>query len=191
MGKRSKPAATLSPEQKKEIVDLAVEAGINAYRSEAGRHQREIRDKRLRNTKLLMRNYRDLKEHTENAVFDAASADDESVDEVLDLMSEFVREEASTIDSIKKSVVKTRLIMDHVDEMLSIYQSACERSRKPEDLRKFNILFDYYISPENLSIEEIAEKYSVEERTVYRDLREAIARVTALMFGVEGIFRGR
>ena len=38
-------------------------------------------------------------------------------------------------------------------------------------------------------MEEIAEKYSVDTRTVYRDIREATARITALLFGVDGIFK--
>lgn len=187
--KKGKARTTLSAEQKAEVVELAVAAGIKAYRSEATKHQKEIYDKRLRNTKLLLRNYRDLKKHSENAVFDAASAQDEEVFDILDLMSEWSREEASTVESIKKSAAKTKLIMDHVDEMMRIYESACCRSKKPEDLRKYNILFDYYIGPDDLSIEDIADKYSIEPRTVYRDLRDAAARITALVFGVDGIFQ--
>lgn len=187
--KKGKTRTTLSAEQKAEVVELAVAAGIKAYRNEAGRHQKEIYDKQLRNTKLLMKNYRSLKEHAENAVFDASSADDDDVNEILNLMSEWVKEEDTTVDSIKKSAAKTRLIMDHVDEMLRIYRAACERSKKPEDMRRYNVLYDYYIGEQESTVEELAERYGVELRTVYRDLRDATDRVTALIFGVEGIFR--
>ena len=172
--KKGRAASSLTADQRKEIVGLAVTAGIKAYRDEATKHRKEIYDKRLYNTKLLMRNYRDLKEHA---------------DKILNLMSEWVREEASTVDSIKKSAARTRLIMDHINEMLQIYQAACERSKRPEDTRRYGVLYDYYISPENLSLEEIAEKYSVDTRTIYRDIRDATARITALLFGVDGIFK--
>ena len=124
--KKPRARTTLSEEQKREVIDLAVAAGIRAYRSEATKHQKEIYDKRLHNTKLLMRNYRSLKEHSENAVFDAATAEDDDVNEILNLMSEWAKEEDTTIESIKKSAAKTKLIMDHVDEMLRIYKAACE-----------------------------------------------------------------
>lgn len=187
--KKTRTAPSLTAEQRKEIVSLAVSAGIKAYRDEATRHRRELYDKRLYNTKLLMKNYRDLKEHADKAVFDATAAEDEDVYEILSLMSEWVREEASTVESIKKSAARTKLIMDHIDEMLQIYKAACERSKKPEDIRRYNVLYDYYIGPEDLSLEDIAEKYSVDTRTVYRDIRDATARITALLFGVDGIFK--
>ena len=143
--KKPRARTTLSEEQKREVIDLAVAAGIRAYRSEATKHQKEIYDKRLHNTKLLMRNYRSLKEHSENAVFDAATAEDDDVNEILNLMSEWAKEEDTTIESIKKSAAKTKLIMDHVDEMLRIYKAACERSKKPEDMRRYSVLYDYYV----------------------------------------------
>lgn len=187
--KKGRAPSSLTADQRKEIVGLAVAAGIKAYRDEATKHRKEIYDRRLYNTKLLMKNYRDLKEHADKAVFDASTAEDEDVYEILNLMSEWVREEASTVDSIKKSAARTKLIMDHINEMLQIYRAACERSKRPEDIRRYNVLYDYYIGPEDLSLEEIAEKYSVDARTVYRDIRDATARITALLFGVDGIFK--
>lgn len=189
--KKPRARTTLSEEQKREVIDLAVAAGIKAYRSEATKHQKEIYDKRLHNTKLLMRNYRSLKEHSENAVFDAATAEDDDVNEILNLMSEWAKEEDTTIESIKKSAAKTKLIMDHVDEMLRIYKAACERSKKPEDMRRYSVLYDYYVGDEEFALEELADRHGVELRTVYRDLRDATARLTALIFGVEGVLHSR
>ena len=71
-------------------------------------------------------------------MFDAATAEDDDVNEILNLMSEWAKEEDTTIESIKKSAAKTKLIMDHVDEMLRIYKAACERSKKPEDMRRYS-----------------------------------------------------
>ena len=159
--KKPRARTTLSEEQKREVIDLAVAAGIRAYRSEATKHQKEIYDKRLHNTKLLMRNYRSLKEHSENAVFDAATAEDDDVNEILNLMSEWAKEEDTTIESIKKSAAKTKLIMDHVDEMLRIYKAACERSKKPEDMRRYSVLYDYYVGDEEFTLEELAERSDI------------------------------
>ena len=80
--KKGRTAPSLTADQRKEIVGLAVAAGIKAYRDEATRHRREIYDKRLYNTKLLMKNYRDLQEHADKAVFDASTAEDEDVYEI-------------------------------------------------------------------------------------------------------------
>ena len=122
---------------------------------------------------------------------DAATAEDDDVNEILNLMSEWAKEEDTTIESIKKSAAKTKLIMDHVDEMLRIYKAACERSKKPEDMRRYSVLYDYYVGDEEFTLEELADRHGVELRTVYRDLRDATARLTALIFGVEGVLHSR
>ena len=57
-----------------EIVKLSAETGANAametLNRERARERKELADSRLRNTKLLLRNYRVFCAHAENAVYD-------------------------------------------------------------------------------------------------------------------------
>lgn len=69
-----------------EIVKLAAEAGAKAametLEKERQRDRKEVADRRLRNTKLLLRNYRVFQAHVANAVFEVEEY--ESPEEILE-----------------------------------------------------------------------------------------------------------
>ena len=79
--------------------------------------------------------------------------------------------------------------MEHVREMLTLYKLSCERSDKPEDKRRYRTIERLYLLKEPWSAQEIAEEEGIDISTVYKDLNEAVRRLTALIFGIDGLYR--
>lgn len=173
---------TLTPELKKEIVELA----INAYRKEAERQRKVAFDKRLRNTKLLLVNYRGLLSYSESAIFEASQCN-EDVYDILSLMTGRQSEEELYVESIKKSAGRTKLIIEHIKKAISDYQMYCKRSGREEEMRRFRTISRLYIEDDAWTVQEIAEQERVDISTVYKDIKEAEKRLTPRLFGIDGI----
>ena len=143
-------------------------------------------DRRLHNTKLLLRNYRMLKAHAEQSVFSRSQVDESAFD-ILELMMSG-RESDYVIDSIKKSAARTAIMVNHVETMLGLYAAYCDKSPNREiEQRRYDVIWYMYISEENLSAGEIAEKQNISKKTVYANLHIAEERLSALFFGVDGL----
>lgn len=92
------------------------------------------------------------------------------------------------IQSIKNSATRTAIIVSHIETMFGLYYSYCDRSTNREiDLRRFNVVWDMYMAEDTLSAKEIADKHNISKESVYSDLRVGIERLTALIFGVDGL----
>lgn len=180
----------LSQQAINEAIRIGVEAGTAAAEKrleEGKKEQAKGRYKRrLHNTRLLLANYRNLKEHVSGAVFNGRKAKESALD-ILDGLDNFEYEDAYYISSIKQSQQRTLIILTHIDEMLNLYRISCEQSGKEEEMRRYRILNAAYIDPEKKSPEEIARENHVEKRTYYSDLGKAIKPLSALIFGIDGI----
>lgn len=173
-----------------EIIRIAAEEGakvaLETLDKEKKKAQKSRYDKRLRNTKLLLRNYRMFKEHTESAVFEASQLDENAID-ILDMMWEQSSNGEVFVESIKKSVARTRIIMTHVTDMLDLFESYCYRSNKPEDSRRYRVINALYINDNAMTAREIASTEGIDDRTVYKDVDAACEKLSALIFGIDGI----
>lgn len=181
---------TLTYEQLKEITDNAVATGakeaLKVYQQERKKEQSKRADRRLRNTKLLLRNYHMLKEHAENSVFGRTQMEESALDILESMMNMYDNE--VIIESIKRSATRTAIIVSHIETMFGLYEAYCEKSLNKEvDCRRYKVAVDRYISDPVLSVKEIAQKYNMSKENVYSDLRVAEERLTALIFGVDGL----
>lgn len=165
-------------------------------------HEKELEsqfDKRLFNTRLLLEHYRMFKEHADNAVFELTRLDEEDLTaiEIMDSMwqSSTMGKRELALESIKNSALRTRIVVKHIEDMLGIYESYCYRSGKPENERRWEVINALYIQPipEGMSktelLKELSEKHFTSVRQLQYDVKEAIERITALMFGIDGIRR--
>ncbi len=137
-----------------------------------------------------MKHYRDFKEHEQNAVanlFSAIEADDGVYDILGALQGYGKGPTVKKVESIEASVLKTKIIMTHVDSMLRVYKKNCESSAIPEVMRRYRVINEIYISLERKSMEEIAEAECCDIATVYRDKKKALEDLAALIFGIDGI----
>lgn len=188
MGGKTK-SPVLTPAMVKAITELAAQEGIKAYHQEAENQRKIAMDRRLRNTKLLLKNFRELEAHSNNAVFELSKVQDGDLFDILDLMTRDSNDLDMQVESIKTSVGRTQLIVEHVREMLKIYEISCERSDKPEDMRRFRTIQRLYLQENPWTAQEVASDEGVDISTVYKDLNEAVRRLTALIFGIDGITR--
>lgn len=176
-----------------EIVKLAAQTGAQFAFEEFAKLQKrdkqEQTDRRLRNVKLLLRNYKTLRLHAENAVFEAES--EESPTEIIeDLMSG--RDSNLIVDSIKRSAARTSIIIRHIDAMLGLYHTFCfSKHATPEDERRWRVIDALFISDDTRTVAELAEEEKVVERTIYKDIDIACERIAALMFGVDVLDSGQ
>ncbi len=175
----------------KEVIELAVAEGVKAAdkRFEALKKKfvSESKDKRLHNTKLLIRNYRMFKAHAEKSVYSAAECED-SVFDILAMMSDndFSKAE-TTVKSIKNSAARTAIMVNHITAMVETYEIWCQKSGKPENERRCRVLKALYVDDNPPTPDEIAEKENIDKRTVYRDINAATEMLSALIFGVESL----
>lgn len=176
------------------VMELAIQKGIEAgtkaamdYLEEEKSAQRKGRyDRRLRNTRLLLKNYRTFKQHAQGAVFNARKAKENAVD-ILDSLDDFNFDDTLYIESIKRSQQRTIIIMRHIDEMLKYYRIACEQSGREDEMRCYRIIMKTYIDDERKTAEQIAEEENIERRTVYKNITTAIKPLSGLIFGVDSL----
>lgn len=147
-------------------------------------------DRRLRNTKLLLKNYRMFKKHCTGAVYTDETGDhdgkeEETALELLDMMLQ--RNNAITVESIRNSCRRTKIMIRHIDSMLALYETCCERSKNEVQKRGYRIIKAMYIDDETKSIEQLAALESVSTRQAYRDHDAAVEKISALMFGIDAL----
>lgn len=172
-----------------EIIKLAAKegskAGVEAYKKEQKKAHEKLSDRRLRNVKLLLQNYKDLKQHSENAVYTAEQAED-AID-ILDMMWDPNNRSDAVVESIKASLLKTKIIMGHIDSMIDIYRDMVYRSNNEVEIRRFNILYDRYIKEGETKVASLCDKYHIDKRTVYYDTDIAAERLATLIFGIDSL----
>lgn len=178
-----------TPENVETLVKIAAEAGAKAAMETLEKEKQKARksrhDRRLRNTKLLLRNFRMFREHCKNAVFEVSQLDENAID-ILDLMWNRSTSE-NFVESIKKSAQRTAIIMKHITDMLDLYEAYCFRSGKPEEARRYRVIEALYIADEPLTPAQIAETEGIDVRTVYKDVDAAAEKLSALIFGIDGL----
>lgn len=175
-----KQAAEQAAKQAAEQAAIVIENEHREYRSKHFRKQ-------YANTRLLLQHYRSLNSHYANAVWEnKEDVTDEFID-IMELMCGKGYAETVVVDTIKKSSEKTRIIMQHVNKMLDIYHRQCENSKYAEDMRHWRVIKELYLLPEKVSVDDIAERESINRRTVYKDVDAAVEDLTMLLFGIDGV----
>lgn len=181
---------SITSEQLKEIYEKAAAIGareaLKTFEQERKKEYGGRADRRLRNTKLLLRNYHMLKEHAQNSVFGRTQMEESALDILESMMSMYDNE--IIIESIKRSATRTAIIVSHIETMFGLYAAYCEKSPNQEiEMRRYEVAWDMYMAEDTLSAKEIAEKQNMTKENVYADLRVAMERLTALIFGVDGL----
>lgn len=168
------------------VAEAAAKTAIGVYNEEHQMKQKERRRRILRNTKLLLENYRSFKTHISRSVYDLSTATESAVD-LLDMMWDGTGNTLN-IQSIKQSVLRTAVIMDHITKMLKIYKGYCRQST-PEAQRQYRVIRKMYVMDPPLTVEQISAEENVDVRTVYRDINVACKALSPLFFGIDGIQR--
>lgn len=180
----------LTHEQMEDMYEKAAAIGareaLKIFAQERKKEQGKRADRRLRNTKLLLRNYHMLKEHAENSVFGRTQMEESALDILESMMSMYDNE--VVIESIKRSATRTAVIVSHIETMFGLYEAYCNKAPDRDiEMRRYEVVWDMYMADDALSAKEIAEKQSISTRSVYEDIKIATERLSALIFGVDGL----
>ena len=183
------------------MLDIAIEKGVAAgvkaatdrIEEERKKERKGRYDRRLHNTRLLLKNHRVLEHHALDAVHTGARANEVISENAVDILDDLESmgfrkvDDRLYIESIKRSQQRTRIIIEHIDEMLRYWRIDCEQSGREEALRRYRIVVDTYISDDQMTAEELAQREHIEKRTVYKDIKAAMRPLSALIFGIDGI----
>ena len=172
-----------------EASNVAAKKAIQVYESQKEGEQKKRRDKRLRNTGLLLENYRMFKQSADNSIFNSGQIE-ENAGDILESMMNIYDDEV-VIHSIYRSATRTAVMITHIDSMIELYRAYCyHQSGDYIDLRRVEVMYQTYIADKKRSIGELAIDYNVSANTIYGDLNEAKRRLGALIFGVDGVAWG-
>lgn len=172
------------------IVKVAAEVGsktaLDVYTKQKEKEKRMRIDRRLRDTKRLMRSYREIKVHAGDAIASLSEVVNEDYEFFKDLM-----EDTGKIDvgAIVRSKARSAIMLTHIDAMLQAYEIICYNSKKPEEQRRYRVLESMCLMDEPIPVSEIAERENIDTRTVYKDLDAACEKMSALLFGIQWIER--
>lgn len=185
-----KVLVTLTHEQLKKIYENAAAIGareaLKAFEQKREKEYKSRSDRRLRNTKLLLRNYHMLKEHAQNSVFGRTQMEESALDILESMMTMYDNE--VIIESIKRSATRTAVIVSHIETMFGLYAAYCDKSLSRDiDMRRYDVVWDMYMAEDTLSVEQIAKKQHISIRNVYKDIKVATEKLSALIFGVDGL----
>lgn len=166
------------------IATAAEKAAVAAAETVAQTYTKKNLEKKsriLHNTTLLLENYRMLKKGCENAVYKK----DKKVMSIMGSIAD-MDDDDIIVSSIKDSAERTAIIISHIDSMIDIYKEYCYKN-KGRDWRKFKIIQELYISKKPRSILQLSHDFHVSKVTIFKDKKEAIERLSALIFGMNGL----
>jgi len=169
----------------KEAAEIGARTALKTMEQEKKKMHSKAADRRLHNTKLLLRNYRMLKDNSENSIFGRSQMEESAADILCSMMNLY--DDEVIVDAIKRSATRTAIMVCHIDTMMGIYKAYCEKSSNILDIRRYEVVHDMYIAEENLTVKEIAQKKNMSKENVYSDLNIALERLSALIFGVDGL----
>jgi hypothetical protein len=143
--------------------------------------EKKGRDKRLRNTKLLLRNYREFKAYA--ARIESKKLQTEDI-ENIDIKELLVFGE-DIVKSIKQTTQRTLVMVRHLDQALSVLKTVNEQEKSSGASKQYDILHERFVM--GITIAELADVYGINERSVYKAIDAAAERLTIILFGVYGL----
>lgn len=169
----------------KEAAEVGARVALDRLAEEKKNMHKKAADRRLHNTRLLLRNYRMLKSNTENSVYGRSQMEESAADVLCSMMNLY--DDEVIVDAIKRSSTRTAIMVTHIDTMLEMYNVYCDKSPDQLDRRRYEVLYDRYITEEPLSVNQIAKKQHMSKDSVYTDIKIAVERLSTLLFGVDGL----
>ncbi len=163
------------PLSKDEIKAIGKAVAAEVTREHKTRTKQE-QDYRLRNTGILLREYRKLEAHVQ-----ANPESYLSSDEYEALSGRHIEEH-----DLARYHVKTKNLMHYVDNALEAYKALCQGG-DGFDHRRWTILYEYWLGPHKTSQTTLSARFDVDHTTIGRELSRATQDISVILFGVAGL----
>lgn len=170
----------LNEKQIEIISRTAALAAFEYLEKEKEKQEKLKHDRRLRNIKLLLKHYRSFAVHCADIKLQIVDLDKKLELDELDT-DEFA------VTSIKRSKERTLAMVKFINKTIEVYKVVCEKTEDPEIKRRYQVIYDLYISEEKKTVLDVSKGQSVHSRTIYKVIDKACETLVVLMFGVDGV----
>lgn len=163
-----------------EVTRIATQQAIEIFNAQKQEELQREKDKRLHNTKLLLKHYQEFKLYTDKTKGTTTSrltADEKSIWATITF-----GDDDEIINSIKVTTKRTVAMVRYIDKALETLEFMYKQENNERD---FNILKKRYM--ESWTISRLAEFYHSHERNVYKVLDSVTERLSILLFGIYGV----
>lgn len=159
----------------KQTIEEITKTVLKEVRKQQDKQNHHHKDRRLRNTKILVENYRMLSKHCEGIGAD------------LEIYEEYVFDPAQLeLHTLMKYKAKTKKMLNYFDGMLSTYKEFCQKTGPMAD-RRFKIFYALYIDEDKKSADDVADFYNLDRSTVFRDAKKATQEMSIFLFGLDSL----
>lgn len=132
------------------------------------------KERRLRNTKLLLEKYRLFKINKELTIKD------------LELYEHIVYDpDDLSLKSVMISKAKTIKMLDYLDKALEEYRLACMQKTNGEE--RWELLYRVYIHPTARTVKQAARSLSIPKTTAYRYIDMMVEELSSILWGMDGV----
>lgn len=161
----------------KELMQMIVEEVAKERTRQEIAQAKERKDWRLRNTELLMKNYRMLRSHCDGIVEDLETVE----------VNVFDRHELE-IESLMAYKAKTAKMLNFVDAQLKVYKTYCYDCGDSVR-RRYSVVSRLYVDKSFVGKPKkiIAEGLNIDLSTMYRDETKAFQELSMYIFGFDSI----
>lgn len=145
-------------------------------------------DRRLRNTKLLLKNYRSFADIAKSAVYTLQSP--EAISEEYKALMLPGRYESLTIESIKKNALEAEIMCAHIRAMMKCMEDYCNKFGSKQDRRRWRVTYNLYINTEEtrMTVQDIMIAEDLcDESAVFRDFNKFCDMAAGYFFGLSAI----
>jgi hypothetical protein len=168
------------------VEEIAKAAAVEALRLQKIEERQRQRKNRFHNTELLLSNYLGLVEHFQNSIDKASDLLD--IEESLNFES--LEMDDVIIRSIRRSKIRTRIMISQIDTSLDILRLKMIAKGQPE---RYEVIQKLYLDPEKITVQWserlqiVAAEIPCGEMSVRRWRNEMIDELSILLFGVDGL----
>ena len=178
-----------SQEEINKIASIASKEAVKAFKEEQKKEdkKKEKNPEYLKQTKKMLRGYRAVKSRLANNKFELSFLEQRAlrIEYLEDLMGVRPTSKVECIlDDIEKNKKKDQYAVTIIDKAMELYKKECEETSGEEAIRRYREVYAMHISETPTTVEEIAKKENISEKTVYKDLGIAYRIIAVYMFGI-------
>lgn len=174
-------------------VSKGIERAIQITEERKEKKNQHVYNNRLKNTRLLLNNYRNFIKSVDNTVFTEKDLETITVNELLNKIEDFECEynnKEVIVESILKSRKKTEIMIKHIKKVVDFF--IFDASQSDDDYKKLlaDIVKVYFIDgTRKPKYKEMSDLFYRSERQINRDITTAVYEISLIMFGFDSVNR--
>ena len=171
-----------------QIAEISAREAVKMCREERKKTEKREQSNadKVKRTKKLLSDYRRLKrEIPEDEEFTEGEKVEKRWAFLRDLMgSAHINSQESVVEKEEKRRAENMYYINRIERAIETYREECETSKKPEAMRCYREVYEYYIAEEEKTVAQIASEECVSEKTVYKDIGNACKIIAVYLLGV-------